>query len=48
MQFAVTYVTVGYTFIVIIYANKLIDNCKRTHVLGTVNLVGKRKSLFPT
>ena len=46
MQFAVTHVTVGYTFIVIIFANKLIDNCKRTQVLGTVNLVRKRKSLF--
>ena len=39
MQFAVTFVTVGYTFIVIIFANKPTDNCKKTQVLGTVNLV---------
>ena len=39
MQFSVTYVTVGNTFIVIIFENKPIDNCKRTHVLGTINLV---------
>ena len=32
-------VTVGYKFIVIIFANKLLDNHKRPQVLGTVNLV---------
>ena len=39
MQFAVTYVTVGNTFIVIMFANKLINNYKKTQVLGTINLV---------
>ena len=39
VQFAVTYVSVAYTFIVIILAKKLTDNCKRIKVLVTVNLV---------